>query len=373
MKRRFKTLVASVILALSLFQIQYSQALTNIDSSKWKLSDKGVHIVKKDNQEVFKLTSGKLTLLDQQLMNGTIEFEMMSEGDRAFVYAYFREQGRESEHVYLRTHKSNSPDTLQYSPVFQGRSAWQIYHGSKGTATASLPANQWIKVKVSFYDDYLNMWVGDHQTLVFNDLSLTGKKQKGSVSLRGFIPNGSEAKYSAYIKNISIESNDTPATSNTSTKNSNSHFLTTLNVSPVFEATKDPLESIPESLKEKDWSVVTAQEDGIFEFLRSRQIPRGMRLYAVVAETMLRSNKIQRCQINLGFSDTISVLLNGKIIGHADHSYRYAQNRQQGVLHDKQLTLFLPLEDGENQLQMVVADSFGGWGLQVHLVDCAVD
>ena len=356
-----------------LFHASTAQALQSIDKEKWALSERGVEIVEKDNQQVFKLTSGKLTLLDQLFDNGEIEFEMKTEGERAFVYAYFRENAQESEVVYLRTHKSNSPDALQYSPVFQGRSAWQIYHGEKGTALASFPNNEWFKVKLSVQNETLSMWVGDSQKPSFTNIALTGKKQTGSVSLRGFIPRGSPANYSTYIRNVSVVSQQGELVSKNMPEDHHHDFIDEISVSAVFEASKSPIKNIPASLLNKKWTTINAEKDGIFEFLRWREIPREVRSYAVVAETMLVAQSKQICQIDLGFSDAISVLVNGQIIGHADQSYRYAPNRQQGVLHNKQLSLFLPLVRGENKLHMIVADSFGGWGLKAKLVDCSLD
>ena len=43
----------------------------------------------------------------------------------------------ENEEIYLRPHKTNLPDAIQYAPVFRGQSAWQLYHGPGNTARTS--------------------------------------------------------------------------------------------------------------------------------------------------------------------------------------------------------------------------------------------
>ena len=50
---------------------------------------------------------------------------------------------RAREEIYLRGHKSGSPDALQYTPAFQGVGNWQIYHGEGYTAAAAFAHDEW--------------------------------------------------------------------------------------------------------------------------------------------------------------------------------------------------------------------------------------
>ncbi|MFC3092891.1 DUF1080 domain-containing protein [Alteromonas sediminis] len=365
----FRYLQALILLMLCLMQ-QYIYAEELFDSSEWTFSELGAEVLESENQSWVKMTSGQISSVFDQFLNGTIEFEFKHEGKRAFAFVYFRQGNGKSETVYFRTHKSNAPDAVQYSPEFQDRSAWQIYHGDKGTTAQSLPENTWIKVKLRIINNRLDMWINDQKEPAFEGLLLTGDRQPGKISLRGLIPNGSTASYSAIFKNIKVIHKKISNEQIDEKINQHNSRLEKVNLSQISASTKEPMIQIPDAIRNGKWTQVTAQDDGIFEFLRHRAIPQGLRSYSVVAQVFLDSAKPQTCVLHLGYSDAISVLLNEQIIAHSDASFRYANNRQQGVLHDRQLTIFLPIKKGSNTLQMVVSDSFGGWGLKPTLEDC---
>lgn len=340
-------------------------------SPDWKLSDKGASFVEKDNREVLYLTKGSAINENSSFGNGTIEFEVKMSGERAFIYVYFRQQSnKESEVLYFRSHKSNAPDTLQYSPVYQGRSAWQIYHNERGTASAFLPENQWVKVKLEIQGQTMSVWVGEQSAPVMENVALTGTKAAGAITLRGFIPGASKANYSAYFRNVVIKStsnaNDGPEQQSTTDKN----VLNSFAFSSAFASEKIPVFTLPNKIVKAKWQHYLPDNHGVYEFLRYITIPDGVKQWAVAADILLISPEEQSCSINLGFSDTLSLQLNGKPLVYADASYRYAQNRQEGLLHDRQLSVYLPLKQGENRLRAVIGDSFGGWGFLAKLSGC---
>jgi hypothetical protein len=143
-----------------------------------------------------------------------------------------------------------------------------------------------------------------------------------------------------------------------------------INLSPVFAANKQPILELPEFVNDKSWSTVDAEQDGVFELLKWRELPEGVRSWAAAANFTLDSKIAQSCTLHLGFSDAISLHLNKTPIAFANASYRYNQNRQEGLLHSEQIQVFLPLNMGRNIVTAVVADSFGGWGLQASLSAC---
>lgn len=365
----FAYLMFSLVLCLTNMSMLY--AYVPINEANWELSSSGVEIVEKDGQPAFHFSRGSVTYQGHEFQDGTIEFDMYSGGERAFVYLYFRELSKQdSEVVYLRTHKSNAPDTLQYAPVYQGRSAWQLYHGDKGTAAANLPANTWVRVKLHISGTQLNVWVGDDPKPVMQNVTLTRPNAKGAITLRGNIPRVSQATYSAYIRNIKI-SPESPLTEDLSPQPpKNKGMLSQFVLSPIFEAEKRPIAGLPASTQTQSWKAVSPQADGVLELLRWRTIPKGMRSWAAAADILLSSPTSQTCALSVGFSDALTLQLNGQTLAFSDASYRFSENRQQGVLHSEQLRLFLPLQAGKNHLRAIIADSFGGWGFQATLSDC---
>lgn len=345
-------------------------AENEFNSKDWEFIN-GAEIQPKDGHKSVYLTRGELEYKGQPLQDGIVEFDMYSQGERGFVYVYFRQiSDQESEVVYLRTHKSNAPDTVQYAPVYQGRSAWQIYHGEKGTASATLAAKVWIPVKVEFRGEVLRVWVGDQSAPVIERMRLSRTPVAGGITIRGNTPKVSQADYSAYIRNIKVTPLPTSQIKSTTKQNTELTNIRNIKLSPLFAANKQPIFELPNSLNEKPWSIIEAEPDGVFELLKWRKIPSGVRSWAAAATFNLNSPKQQVCSLYLGFSDAITLQLNDRPIAFADASYRYNQNRQEGLLHAKQMQVFLPLKIGQNTVTATIADSFGGWGLQASLGAC---
>jgi hypothetical protein len=73
--------------------------------------------------------------------------------------------------------------------------------------------------------------------------------------------------------------------------------------------------------------------------------------------------------LDLGFSDIATVFLNGRPITRLDASYSYDTPRREGLIGFDQATVYLPLAAGDNELSIVVSDSFGGWGVMGRFPD----
>ena len=94
--------------------------IINFDSDRWELQQ-GSKVEEYLNQ---KSLVGNATLKDVEFENGIIEVDVAFEGARYFAGINFRMQSAKNyEHFYLRPHKSNLPDAIQYTPVFNGTSS----------------------------------------------------------------------------------------------------------------------------------------------------------------------------------------------------------------------------------------------------------
>lgn len=343
----------------------------SVAADEWQARGDGVKILSDDDQLIYRLERGYLDGVSKNFKNGIIEFELNVSHERAFFYVYFRKQSAaESEVVYIRTHKSDAPDTLQYSPVYQGRSAWQLYHGDRGTAPATLPLNEWVKVKLHVVGNQLSIWMGDNAEANIKDMALTGIDKPGSISFRGFIPRGSKVEHSGMIRNINIQraADSEPELQTRLTLDEG--VVAQYKVSPAFEVENKVSPQIPQNILDQEWNSLAVNSYGELELLKHRIIPRGARSWAVAADATLIAQESTQCQMDLGFSDAITLILNRKPVIVLDASYRYSDRRQQGLMHAQQASVFLDLKAGANTVQAIVADSFGGWGLQARLVNC---
>jgi hypothetical protein len=73
--------------------------------------------------------------------------------------------------------------------------------------------------------------------------------------------------------------------------------------------------------------------------------------------------------LELGFSDRVTVFLDGRPLYAGEASYSFDNPRREGLIEFGQARLWLPLKAGDNDLQLLVSDSFGGWGLMGRFPD----
>ena len=90
-------------------------------------------------------------LPELDLSNAIVELDIAITEQRGFAGLVFRLQDKANfEHFYIRPHQSGNPDANQYTPVFNGVSAWQLYHGEEYASPTPYKFNEWMSVKIIF-------------------------------------------------------------------------------------------------------------------------------------------------------------------------------------------------------------------------------
>jgi len=342
------------------------------DNSNWEFEGDQVELAEIAGRHAIRIGSGRASLKDLEFENGTIEFDIFLPRERAFAYLYFRGQSdQELESLYIRAHKSTAPDAIQYAPVFQRQTAWQLYHGERGTGAASFPANRWFHVKVELMGERMQVWLGENTNPILDIKQLGRESKAGWIAFRGFVPGSSAAEFSSYISNVRVTKSEVEIPIVSRASKLAEGQISQWRVSPSFDSKPGPINEVPANLRDKMWSTPPMQDHGVFEFLRSKPIPKGSKHWSVVAEVSLIAKQAQTCAIHLGYSDEITLSLNDRLILFQDASYRFTGNRQEGLMHMDQLIAYLPLQPGVNLLRAVVSDRFGGWGLSGHLKNCS--
>ena len=77
----------------------------------------------------------------------------------------------------------------------------------------------------------------------------------------------------------------------------------------------------------------------------------------------LTADTAKTVKFQYGFSDRVTVFLNGKAIAYGNDTYVSRDYRHLGTigLYD---SVFLPLKAGRNELIFAVSEGFGGWGIK---------
>ena len=73
--------------------------------------------------------------------------------------------------------------------------------------------------------------------------------------------------------------------------------------------------------------------------------------------------------MSFGYSDEVSIFLNGKILYSADSTFRSRDPGFLGIVSADHDAVYLSLEKGENELALAVRETFGGWGFICRLDD----
>jgi hypothetical protein len=315
-----------------------------------------------------RMETGRATRRDVSFQDGTIDLDVMLTDRRSFVYVGFRMRTDEDhEEFYLRPHKSNLPDATQYAPVFQGRSAWQLYHGPGGTSPIGFAPNVWTHLRVVLSGRQAALFVGDTIKPALIVPRLAHDPAPGHIAVYGFLPAGVPGSGPiARFANVRVRQNviafkfpaatvPTPVPGAIRAWTVGAPFATSDSARTTFDpqwlSAPRRLETSPSGLLE------------LHRLVKTPDVPRDV---GIAARAYLIADSAGTYRLDLGFSDAVTVFLNGKPIYYADQQYDYL-GRREGLIGYHQATLFLPLRAGRNELAALVTDHFGGWGLMAKL------
>ena len=315
-----------------------------------------------------RIISGRARMPGVMFRDGTIEFDVTLAEGRAFSYVEFRTgSDGNAEEIYFRNHKSGLPDAIQYAPVNQRQSAWQLVHGPGGTASVPLPIGRLMHVRVEVRGSQAVLFLDGQPapTLVMRRLGRVPRA--GGVAVRGFVPPGSPASHAATFSNIVVTPDQTtfPFDTLSPPEDSVGNAVRAWELSRPFLAPEAHVTTLP-----KPGGVLTrvvARPSGLLMLDEHVTRPVGDTRPTVVASFRLSASRATRQRIDLGFSDAVTLFVNGEPIASADASYSYDQPRQEGLIGPDQLVAYVPLRPGINVVSVVVGDVFGGWGVQARL------
>ena len=308
--------------------------------------------------------SGSAVLKDVEIANGIIEFDLYSTGARNFGGLMFRLQSSEDyEWCWIRTHKANGfvQDGVQYAPVFNGTACWQLNGDRNGIAPVRLPENEWVRVKVVLRGEIAELFVGASEApvLVMDHLQLGVKR--GKLGLRANRQN------SVYFSNFVYEeiSEDFLTTEKPVLEKGT---LADWKISKSFKVEDfSELEEYP-ALRieaETDWTDGEVERNGLLNISKIRK-HQGRDPSCVILKTTLSSPEVKRVKLNFGYSDAAGIFLNGKPLFWGNNAYR-GRNMADSLWISYNDAIFLDLNAGENELVVMVAEVFGGWGFQARL------
>jgi len=349
------------------------------DSARWDLQGQAKATVYR-GRRCLQLDGGAALLKDLELADGVVDVDVATPATRGFFGIQFRldSDGANGEFVYLRQHKSGLPDAMQYTPIFNTGLNWQLYSGPGFIGKVEVPRDAWFHLRLVVAGSQARLYVKDmhHPALVMNDLK--SGRHEGQLAL--YVLTGLTCFSNFTVRatpDAAWERQLPPMPPGT---------LTQWALSPAYDALARALEQ-PLSPGERDamqWQDVTAEPPGIVAINRYRDSPHprvsfandfarrlepqpGMKV--VYARTRIVVEHDQVRKLSIGYSDDVSVFLNGQILFRGRSAQNFRDPAFLGIVDAENDAVYLPLKKGSNELLLAVSELGGGWGFICRLSD----
>ena len=381
MSRRYQSIfVAFLVIAYSASSLaaqgataQPAQTLSiPPDSPRWQLEGQA-KAAEYQGRKCLLLDGGAAILKDFEMRDGVIDVDVATPANRGFFGFQFRidADGANDEEVYLRQHKSGLPDAMQYTPVLNTGRNWQLYNGPGFTGAVDIPKDVWFHLRLEVTGAQAKLYVKDMDkpALVMNDLK--SGVQKGQVAL--YVLTGA-----TYFSNFRSTDHARCALGASPSADA-AGTLTKWSISPSYDALARNLEHplSPSESAAIQWQDVEAEPPGFVVLYRYREAPHprvtfqgdfskrlepqpGMKV--VYARTNIDSDRDQVKKLFIGYSDDVSVFLNGKILYRGRSAQGFRDPGFLGIVNPENDAVYLPLKKGSNELMLAVSELGGGWG-----------
>ena len=352
-----------------------------VDSPRWDLQGEA-KVTEYQGRKCLLLNGGGAILKDFEMRDGVIDVDVATPAKRGFFGFDFRlnKDGTNYEEVYLRQHKSGLPDAMQYTPVLNTGRNWQIYNGPGFTGAVDIPKDEWFHLRLEVMGAQAKLYVKDMDkdkpALVMDDLK--SGIQKGQVALY-------DLTGATYFSNFEVRTTpDVPWERHLPPMPPDT--LTKWSLSPSYDALARNPER-PPAPAESDtihWQDVEAEPPGFVVLYRYREAPHpkvtfqgdfskrlepqpGMNV--LYARTTIDSDREQVKKLEIGYSDDVSVFLNGKILFRGRSAQGFRDPGFLGIVNPENDAVYLPLKKGSNELMLAVSELGGGWGFICRLVE----
>ncbi|MEK7991719.1 MAG: hypothetical protein VSS52_011985 [Thiotrichaceae bacterium] len=349
------------------------------NEDKWEFADAIYTFENYLGQDAIILEEGLVLVKgSDSFVNGTVEFDIIFDRaydpaiEKAFGGVAFRAHSQtEFQVIRSRDNKFSTTYGLHYFPTYDGQDAIQLYYGPGHNPTVmDAPYDQWVHVKLVVADDQGEIFVEDMTTPALFINNIRGDRKAGKVGLYG--NHGLPIKLAAVrLSNFQYEIADAPpvlvGTPEEVPYANDPNLVKSWLISSPFAAPDAVTPQLAEIAREGvEWGVLNSDYVGIANI--SKVAHWSPTTNAVFARININSDYEQVKKFSLGFSDTASVYLNGKLLIDMDDEFLkrdYSFLGTIGFFDD----LYLPLRKGGNELWILVTEVTAGWGLKAKFDD----
>ena len=339
---------------LSTVKAQVHAKVVDMVPANWEVPD-GAVFEAFDNRKTLLLKSGRAEVKDLVFTNGKIEVDVYAKSARSFAGITFRKQGGDMEESYMRLHKTTQVDAVQYTPIFNDESNWQLY--SAYQAKVEFKRKGWNTLRIDVQGQRAEIYVNNEKAIVVDELR-TGNTE-GGIGLWALLGNRfSNLRVTPGAISEMAEPVSKPAPSPA--------VITTWNITEAFPYEAHNLDF--EVLSKAATIAVKTEASGLLPISKFRKkssaggFEQNKEDY-IVASLTIEAEKQETQLFSFDYSDKIVVFLNGQPIFRGSNAFRQKGVQYMGHLDIDTNQLYLPLKKGKNTLHCVIIDKANGWGL----------
>ncbi len=359
--------IAAACFAVTLCAVSQAAAeAVSFTSDRWVVRGDETRVEQHLGRESLYLKGATVWLKDVEFLDGTIDFDISVTGERGFMGALWRLQDdNDYEEFYIRPHMSGNPDATQYTPVFNGVAAWQLYHGEGYSAPVQYRMNEWVHVRIVVSGSQGEVYVDSDKPVLF----IREMKRPVRPGRIGLVSSGpAEAHFANFAYSLEekpLLKSGPPSSPRPETAEGT---IRTWSVSSAFdESTLDAKYVLTDAdLRGLAWEQAEAEPTGLVNLAAVRAF--GEKADTVFARVTLRSTRVQVKRVSFGYSDRAKVWFNGRLIFGGTTVYQSRDYRYLGTIGLFE-DISLPLRKGDTELWFAVSESFGGWGILARLED----
>jgi len=347
------TLAAALALLLPLASI--GQETVPFSTDKWDLLNGKTQEI--GGRQAY---AGIALLKEVRFHSGTIEWDAWVTGGRSYAGIVFHQQPtRDYEEFYIRPHKGNglNADALQYTPVYHGVSCWQLFHGDGYTSTAVIPVNRWIHFRLETDGTRARVTMDGESSKILTINKLELGDLTGRIGVKGPVDG------SAWFSNFSYQEKEIILPPSPLPIPESPGLILDWEITPPRVNSEVNSYEYYSVLKEPAWSRVKANPGGLvaLDKLVTRNPAQPGWIYA---RATVHAEKAGLHKYQLGYSDYVTVFLNGTPVFSSTNAYLSRDPGFAGLIgfFDE---LMLPLHLGTNEITLLVGEEFGGWGFML--------
>jgi len=352
--------------------VPMSPASFEIDASRTGSSERAIQFGDFLGRRAVYLPSGFLNVKGAKFRDGTVEFDVASKPQGLFLGIGFRiESEANMEVVYLRPNASDTIEAVQYTPRLNGDAIWQLLNSSHEKASAHIPENQWIHMKIVVRGRTCTLFLNASKVPTLVVTNLRRGDSEGGIALWALGGGG-------YFSNLNYRPSPGRKPLPNLPPYKRAGLLSDWELSPAFDAGDVDTDEYPTSTSK--WENVHAEDPGFVLVNRYRSSPamfpmpsreemrkgRVKGAKVVFARTYISSPKAAEKILKIGYSDDIVVYLNRKRIFSGKNALSYRDDGSLGTFGLNDQT-DIHLNPGDNELLVAVTEYNGGWAFECEL------